>query len=339
MGSCLFVFSTKLQLVSPPCARARCARACTCAHICGCMLVHNELDSVTCLCFCKLSTAGARLVSKWCVQLHRQMHPLARWLSAMHWPQGSLPGPRHHHSSHQRSYMTRHWTPAWQGERAVSVCSCKVSTAGRSTDYFSHTSALGAFSIPAPTKPWALGTSSMRGSPIRPLDSLIHGQYFLNSSLSNCHLKLSSVQACRNSVRGDWRAFPSSALQKAAIKPLMADGNINGPLWQAELRVAIEAATDAGNLIRSGFSAHTKGVQDKKNTSDLVTETDIKVSCAREACARLVLLSDLSVRQKGWRRLAAATTCPTSSSFYTSIKGRSLWARSLVGNNTRKNAS
>eukprot|EP00967_Tisochrysis_lutea_P026185 scaffold30254_cov22-Tisochrysis_lutea.AAC.1 len=54
------------------------------------------------------------------------------------------------------------------------------------------------------------------------------------------------------------------------------DGLASQPLWQNELRVAIEAATDAGNLIRSGFSVRTKDVEDKKNTSDLVTETDVK---------------------------------------------------------------
>ncbi|KAF5840285.1 L-galactose-1-phosphate phosphatase [Dunaliella salina] len=54
------------------------------------------------------------------------------------------------------------------------------------------------------------------------------------------------------------------------------DGLASKPLWQEELKIAIGAATDAGNLIRSGFSVRSKDVEDKKNTSDLVTETDVK---------------------------------------------------------------
>lgn len=59
----------------------------------------------------------------------------------------------------------------------------------------------------------------------------------------------------------------------------MADGiTTQRHLWQPELHVAIEAATAAGNLIRAGFSERSKGVEDKKNTSDLVTATDLKVT-------------------------------------------------------------
>jgi fructose-1,6-bisphosphatase/inositol monophosphatase family enzyme len=52
---------------------------------------------------------------------------------------------------------------------------------------------------------------------------------------------------------------------------------LHGGQWQRELDVAVEAARAAGAIIKHGFQGK-KAVEEKKNASDLVTETDVKVS-------------------------------------------------------------
>jgi hypothetical protein len=50
--------------------------------------------------------------------------------------------------------------------------------------------------------------------------------------------------------------------------------------WEHELEVATSAAQAAGSVIREAFGAE-KRVNLKKNASDLVTETDVKVAVGR----------------------------------------------------------
>lgn len=60
--------------------------------------------------------------------------------------------------------------------------------------------------------------------------------------------------------------------------------NLQGGKWQRELDVAVEAALAAGAIIKQGFQNKKKAVEEKKNASDLVTETDVKVSMCVQRC-------------------------------------------------------
>ncbi len=51
--------------------------------------------------------------------------------------------------------------------------------------------------------------------------------------------------------------------------------------WAHELGVAVAAAKAAGAVVREGFHREDKSVEQKKNASDLVTETDVKVPFAQ----------------------------------------------------------